>query len=204
MVKAPEGTQLKPEYIIVDNEQHEDFSEDTMLKQQLSLMPQRSRASIWTKRKTFYTILMVLVIIGSIVTVSTVHYTQHEKDGNNSNEKIWTDGNDWLPQLRSGSIYKTSRVSKDLGHIYMYIHKLSPVGVRLQSKKLRFPIARYDRQNFPLDGPFLSLGFQIPIFVERRTRQTIISGTRGWLYIMPAMINRYNELYSIGELLNSS
>ncbi|CAF1535340.1 unnamed protein product [Adineta ricciae] len=220
MVKAPEGTQLKPEYIMVDNEQHEDFYEDTMLKQQLSSMPQRSRASIWTTRKTFYTILMLLVIVGSIVTVSTVHYTQHEKDGNNSNEKIWTDGNDRLPQLRSGSIYvsisltltyefshrlvaiqKTRRVSKDLGHIYMYIHKLSPVGVRLQSRKLRFPIARYDRQNFPLDGPFLSLGVQIPIFVEPRTRQTIISGTQGWLYIMPAMINRYNELYSIGELL---
>ncbi|CAF1285174.1 unnamed protein product [Adineta steineri] len=104
-------------------------------------------------------------------------------------------------QLRSGSTYRKSKSPESLGQMKIYIRKPTRDGKRGRFQKLRFPVARYSRREFPFNGPFLSFTPWIPIFADRLTRQTIIFSPTGGIYILPPLINFYGKMFSVAELI---
>jgi hypothetical protein len=70
-------------------------------------------------------------------------------------------------------------------------------------KRMRFPVARYERNRFPSFGPLISFLPWLPIFTDRLTKQTFIYSPTGGVYICPPVINFYGDLISIAELIAS-
>ncbi|UJR17737.1 hypothetical protein I4U23_004635 [Adineta vaga] len=204
-----ERNQLKPKYMISTDEQCEDFSDDAELNQQVSSESQRLHAFISTRWKHVYRSLLLLAIVGGIMMLVIPHYTRHNKNNSRSdNQEIWTGKeylniDDQLPQLRSGSIHRKRKTPKDLGYVDIYIRKRTKKGGYRKSKPLRFPVARYERHQFPFNRPLLSLVPWVPVFVDQHTQQTVIySPTQGSIsYVIPPLINHDGELYSVGELI---
>ncbi|UJR06892.1 hypothetical protein I4U23_011181 [Adineta vaga] len=83
----------------------------------------------------------------------------------------------------------------------IYMRKENRGGNGQRPKPLRFPVARYNRNQLPLHGPFLSFMPSIPMFVDRLTKQTIIFSPSGGTYIIPPLINFYGKMYSVAELI---
>ncbi|CAF1475850.1 unnamed protein product [Adineta ricciae] len=109
---------------------------------------------------------------------------------------------DGSPQLRSGSSYHREYRPEKLGHMNIYMRKPVDHSNRRDFERYRFPVARYDRNRFPLRGPFLSFMPQIPLFVDRLTQQTIIFSPSG-VYILPPVINFFGRRFSIADLIAS-
>ncbi|CAF3700383.1 unnamed protein product [Rotaria sp. Silwood1] len=99
---------------------------------------------------------------------------------------------------------KRRRKSPDyVGHMNIYLRGSSKSGKKGKSKRFRFPVARYNRRRYPSFGPLINFLPWLPIFVERRTKQTIIYSPQGGVYILPPVVNFYGEVYSVGELISS-
>ncbi|CAF4176906.1 unnamed protein product, partial [Adineta steineri] len=92
-------------------------------------------------------------------------------DGNNQSEQ--------LPQLRLLSYDEESDGPKIVGHMRLYFRESVRTGGRSSSHRLYVPVARYNRRHFPFEGPFISLMPRIPIFSNRRDKQTIINTKHG-------------------------
>ncbi|UJR17888.1 hypothetical protein I4U23_004787 [Adineta vaga] len=200
MLQKLEKTHSELKYSRVNNEQHENQFEAT--KQILS-KSWCSPSFLFTKSKLFYTILFVFVIISGVMIVGIVGY---KTNNTNDNEKIPVDDavekNDQHPQLRRGSSYNKAYEPEKLGHMNVYFRKSKERGDRQDLERYRFPVARYDRDRFPIRGPFLSFMPQVPLFVDRVTQQTIAIAATG-VYILPPLINFFGRRFSVAELIVS-
>ncbi|CAF2766104.1 unnamed protein product [Rotaria sp. Silwood2] len=99
---------------------------------------------------------------------------------------------------------KRRRKSPDyVGHMNIYLRGSSKGGKKPKPQRFRFPVARYDRRRFPPFGPLINFLPWLPIFVERRTKQTIIYSPQGGVYILPPVVNFYGKVYSVGQLIAS-
>ncbi|CAF1422289.1 unnamed protein product [Adineta ricciae] len=74
---------------------------------------------------------------------------------------------------------------------------------RRQPERFRFPVARFNRRQIPLNGPFFHFMPQVPIFADRLTKQTLIFSVSGGVYILPPLVNTYGQLFSVAELIAS-
>jgi len=86
-----------------------------------------------------------------------------------------------------------------MGNINIYMRD----GKKRKPKRMRFPVARYERSRFPSFGPLISFLPWLPIFTDRRTKQTYFYSPTGGMYIIPPVINFYGDLISIAELIAS-
>ncbi|CAF0856154.1 unnamed protein product [Adineta steineri] len=218
----------------LSREQQETLLKAPRLNQQIQSKSRQQHGICSARHKIFYTILLLLFIVGGIMAITIPRYIAHNK-GNinteNQEESIDSyeddssnldmvelqdhastsvksmqddddDKDDQTPQLRSGSAYK-SRSRESLGHMNVYLRKEHRGATLRRHQKFRFPVARYDRQRFPLKGPFLSFLPWIPIFADRLTKQTIIYSPTGGVYILPPVINFYGKMFSVAELIVS-
>ncbi|CAF0805613.1 unnamed protein product [Adineta steineri] len=220
----------------LNREQNETLLKAPRLNQQIQSKSRQQHGVCFARHKIFYTILLLLFIVGGIMAITIPRYIAYNK-GNinteNQEESIDSyeddssnldmvelqdhastsaksmqddddddDKDDQTPQLRSGSAYK-SKSRESLGHMNVYLRKQHRGATQRRHEKFRFPVARYDRQRFPLKGPFLSFLPWIPIFADRLTKQTIIYSPTGGVYILPPVINFYGKMFSVAELIVS-
>ncbi|CAF1272156.1 unnamed protein product [Adineta steineri] len=174
-------------------EQEEIFLEAPELKQQSLSKSRWFHSFLSTHHRIFYTILILLLIISGIMAITVICYKTYNKDKSAPT---------FSTQLRSGSVYRKSKSPEGLGQMKLYIRKPTRDGKRGRFQKLRFPVARYSRREFPFNGPFLSFTPWIPIFADRLTRQTIIFYRQeAVIYILPPLINFYGKMFSVAELI---
>ncbi|CAF0846905.1 unnamed protein product [Adineta steineri] len=219
----------------LNREQQETLLKAPRLNQQIQSKSRQQHGVCFARHKIFYTILLLLFIVGGIMAITIPRYIAHNKGNiNTENQKESIDSyeddssnldmvelqdhastsaksmqddddddkDDQTPQLRSGSAYK-SKSRESLGHMNVYLRKQHRGATQRRHQKFRFPVARYDRQRFPLKGPFLSFLPWIPIFADRLTKQTIIYSPTGGVYIIPPVINFYGKMFSVAELIVS-
>ncbi|CAF1075890.1 unnamed protein product [Adineta steineri] len=110
---------------------------------------------------------------------------------------------DHAPQLRSYVGHHNPRSPQRIGHTNIYIDKNARRGNSRHNERLRFPVVQYDRNRIPFRGPFINFMPRVPIFADRRTKQTLIFSPTGGVYIIPPLINFYGQMFSIAELIAS-
>ncbi|CAF1084491.1 unnamed protein product, partial [Adineta ricciae] len=88
--------------------------------------------------------------------------------------------------------------TNSLGYMNIYIDQSN----RRSYQRFRFPVARYNRRDNPLRGPFVSFLPSVPIFADRLSKQTIIYSSSG-VYIIPPVINMYGQVFSVAQLIAS-
>ncbi|CAF3274823.1 unnamed protein product [Rotaria socialis] len=88
-----------------------------------------------------------------------------------------------------------------LGRMYIYFPNKATTGKKPKPTKVTFPVARYDRRRFPKFGPLYTFLPWLPIYVEPRSKQTIIYSPVGGVYILPPVVNFYGDIYSVAELI---
>ncbi|CAF3655637.1 unnamed protein product [Adineta steineri] len=217
MDKELEENQLELQDMSCDNDQQYIPLATSEQEQQLPLKSRQSRTFLFIQRRTWYTTLLTLFIVGGVLAIAISSYKAYNKHNVSSdNQEMLTDSvqdnnllmneedsedDNELPQLRSAS--RKSQQPESLGHMNVYVRRPSKDGIRHRPQSLRFPVARYNRQRFPLNGPFLTFNPRLPIFVDRLTKQTIIFSPAGGIYILPPLINFYGKMFSVAELIVS-
>ncbi|CAF0770447.1 unnamed protein product [Rotaria sordida] len=154
-------------------------------------------------------ILLLLAIIYEYQCEETTAETSvtngdRSKDSNENKPSKSDDDDDDTDLKPSEKKSKRRRKSPDyIGHMNIYLRGSSKRGKKEKPKRFRFPVARYDRRRYRSFGSLINFLPWLPIFVERRTKQTIIYSPTGGVYILPPVINFYGKVYSIGELIAS-
>ncbi|CAF1403428.1 unnamed protein product [Adineta steineri] len=120
-----------------------------------------------------------------------------------SQQLVTSNDDDHVPQLRSYVGHHNPRSPQRIGHTNIYIDKDARRGNSRHNERLRFPVAQYDRNRIPFRGPFINFMPRVPIFADRRTKQTLIFSPTGGVYIIPPLINFYGQMFSIAELIAS-
>ncbi|UJR24245.1 hypothetical protein I4U23_027212 [Adineta vaga] len=167
------------------------------------------------KNKWSYAILLLVLVIGTSAAVFISHQTKQDqneiivKSQKTSSNEEWYD-NYQSDEEDSREYYsKNSRSSskvkspKDIGYFNVYIRENLHENSRRAFQRYQFPAARYNRHEFPIKGPFLNFQLTLSIFVHPRTRQTIIYSSKNEVYLLPALYNKHEEIFSIGELIAS-
>ncbi|UJR11333.1 hypothetical protein I4U23_015514 [Adineta vaga] len=187
----------------------------------------RSNALCATKMKLVYTVLALLAIASVSIVLLMSHRTSKMNDNpifetEQDTTRIANDRDDsnlyqetsqqlnevhedeQMPQLRSYDRYEVSSILFTLDDIYLYAGNkdLDHTNV-LSSQRLRFPVAHYTRRHNPFKSSLMHFMPWIPIFADRRTKQTIIFSQTGGVYILPPLINMYGKMYSVAELIAS-
>ncbi|CAF4037702.1 unnamed protein product [Rotaria sp. Silwood2] len=129
----------------------------------------------------------------------------NDEDSNEKRPSKYDDDDDDDQDIKpSRKQSKRRRKSPDyVGHMNIYLRGSSKGGKKPKPQRFRFPVARYDRRRFPPFGPLINFLPWLPIFVERRTKQTIIYSPQGGVYILPPVVNFYGKVYSVGQLIAS-
>ncbi|CAF4069623.1 unnamed protein product [Adineta steineri] len=120
-----------------------------------------------------------------------------------SQQLVTSNDDDHAPQLRSYVAHHNPRSPQRIGHTNIYIDKNARRGNSRHNERLRFPLAQYDRNRIPFRGPFINFMPRVPIFADRRTKQTLIFSPTGGVYIIPPLINFYGQMFSVAELIAS-
>ncbi|UJR07270.1 hypothetical protein I4U23_011558 [Adineta vaga] len=147
-------------------------------------------------------LLMLCITSGIIVAYYAYNVNKHkhvfvtdESEGNASREKE-------IFALKSYTRYEPE-LPKSIGYMNIYIRKPIPNGNRQPFQRFQFPTACYRRHEFPLTDSLISIMPWTNIYFDRRSRQTIIYSLKGGVCILPSLINVYDEIFSVAELIAS-
>ncbi|CAF1122197.1 unnamed protein product [Adineta ricciae] len=137
-------------------------------------------------RNIWITVLLMLCIISGII----VAYHSYSK--NKVGETVL--------ELKSYTRYKPE-LPKNIGYMNIYIRKPTSDSSLQPFRRFHFPAVCYRHRDFPLSGRFINLMPWTNIYFERRSRQTIIYSSKGNVCVLPSLINDYDEIYSVAELI---
>ncbi|UJR18113.1 hypothetical protein I4U23_005013 [Adineta vaga] len=131
---------------------------------------------------------MLIVVSGFAVLFISRHSNKENVDDQNENTNEW--GLDEDVSMDNGTLRVKSYseyvsnillfIPEKVGFTNIFVRKPNKAGSgKSSADRIRFPTARYTRHNFPLRGQFINLLPQVPIYFDRRTRQTIIYSPAG-------------------------
>ncbi|CAF1082072.1 unnamed protein product [Rotaria magnacalcarata] len=147
----------------------------------------------------------------AVVAVPAKSDVKKEDDGKQSQDKVEenTDSSEKKPSKSnkgknaksSGKKKRPAKSPDYIGRMYIYFPNKAATGKKQKPVKVPFPVARYDRRRFPKFGPLYTFLPWLPIYVEPRSKQTIIYSPVGGVYILPPVVNFYGDIYSVAELI---
>lgn len=146
---------------------------------------------ITPKKSTLYGVGLLFFIISISTIVFVSYHAQNSGKKEIFNKQGYTDGQ-----------YDKSGSKEDLGYFNIYIRIPTSHGNEPYIDRLRFPAARYSRDQLPLSGRVINFRLPTPIQVHLSTHQTIIYSSKK-AFLLPPLFNYFDDIFSIGELIAS-
>ncbi|CAF0996191.1 unnamed protein product [Adineta steineri] len=203
---ANDGINIKDLEILdmmIDNQQHQVVYQKLEQNYPLVQQPWQKRI-IHSKQIRNMSIIILLICFISVGIIGYIHYNTSNTNKifiEENQDTYDEDGSDeQIPQLRSDSNHLDSDSSETVGQMYIYFRQSSH-----SFEKLSIPVARYNRENFPLKGQFINLIPELSIFVDPYTKQTIIDSKKdsSLVYVLPSLVDKHRKYFSVAELIKA-